>query len=198
MYEGINGIHSEFENKELFLTNTGDGISYDGATEKIKASFRVCFGVLDSLATLMEKYFQCNKTKMKTSFKPTWIEKAFSDYEYDNCFLDGLYWLSYDLNKDSESPELNLYNIRSIRNKMEHGWLRVVENQPTYPSVWNNDNDFAHLITLDDLKKDAITVLKLVRSAMIYFSLAVNFHEKALKSSTIVKREIPIFKDNFF
>ena len=62
-YEGMHGIHPEYENTKMFLTDTLDGERYEGHTEKVKTAFRICFSVLDSLAMLVNKYFECNLRK---------------------------------------------------------------------------------------------------------------------------------------
>lgn len=74
-----------------------------------------------------------------------------------------------------KAPNPNAAEIRKIRNAIEHGWLRVAEHQQP---VWDASGDFAHVVTPDELQKQTLFVLKLVRAAMLYLSMAVSYHEK--------------------
>lgn len=185
-FEGIHQIHPKFETDKLFLVNTLDYVDYSGETEKIKTSFRVCFSVLDSLASLMNKYFKCGSEEHKVYFKPKWIRNHFKDSEI-NFFIDALYWLSCDLSNPErcKAPNPESAEIRKIRNAIEHGWLRVSEGKC---SVWNEESDFAHIITPQDLHIHTLSLLKLVRAAMLYLTFAVKSNEE-LKSRRTEKSE---------
>ena len=182
-FEGVNRIHPTYENKKLFLTDTPDYVRYDGAVEKIKTAFRICFSVLDSVASLMNSYFEC---KVKpSSFSSKWIKENFRNRD-ENYFIDSLYWLSCDLtdnpvltgNADKwKAPKPAIAEIRKIRNAIEHGWLRVAEEGQTR----DTKNDFAHVISPEELYKQTLSLLKLVRSAILYFCMAVSYNEKKRK-----------------
>ncbi|MHA1539936.1 MAG: LA2681 family HEPN domain-containing protein [Alphaproteobacteria bacterium] len=199
LYEGIHQIHPKFENDKLYYTNTFDGVCYEGSTEKIKTSLRVCFGVLDSLATLMNEYFKCGSDR--PSFSSGWFKSNFS--KNNNFFIDALYWLSCDLTNLSDKkrekwqgPNPDLSDIRILRNKIEHGWLRVITTD-CCSKVWKEDKDFAHLITLEELSDGALSTLKIVRSALIYFCLSVTYNERERGASSFVQQEVPTFLDDF-
>lgn len=92
-FEGIHDMHSEYEEKKLFVTDTLDYVYYGGNVEKIKTAFRICFSVFDSLASLMNVYFDCNAKS--AAFSSRWIRENLK--EEDNHFIDALYWLACDL-----------------------------------------------------------------------------------------------------
>lgn len=176
-FEGIHGIHPSYEDKGLFLTNTLDYVHYDGGTEKIKAAMRICFGTLDSLALLMNQYFNEKATYAK--FTTQWIKENLKTQE--NVFISALYWLACDLTDTSKipqdkwkAPNPNAAELKIIRNSMEHGWLRVAEQKH---SVWVGKSDFAYTISPQDFEKRCYDLLKLVRSAMMYVYLAVSVSE---------------------
>ncbi len=201
-YEGINQIHPKFETDKLFLVNTLDYVDYSGATEKVKAAFRICFSVLDSLSSLMNAYFQCNAKG--ASFTPKWIKDHFKGND-ENHFIDALYWLSCDLFDNEKvfknpqkwkAPNPSASEIRKIRNAIEHGWLRVAEGECT---IWDKDNDFAYLVTPQQLQAHTLFLLKLVRSAMLYLTMAVKLNEasETEESGIVVQSPLDIIDDEF-
>ena len=198
-FEGVHGMHPTYEDEKLFLTDTLDYVRYNGTIEKIKTAFRICFSVLDSIAFLMNSYFQCNARK--SSFSPKWIKENFKN-QNENYFIDSLYWLSCDLtdnpvltgNADKwKAPKPAIAEIRKIRNAIEHGWLRVAEKE----TIWETENDFAHLISTEELYKQTLSLLKLVRSAILYFCMAVSYDEKLKHpEGVVVSTPTPLIDDD--
>lgn len=201
-YEGINQIHPEFETDKLYLVNTLDYVDYSGSTEKIKSAFRICFSVLDSLASVMNNYFGCQSNNI--AFTPKWIKANFKDKEA-NHFVDALYWLSCDLFDNEKvisdplkwkAPNPESSQIRKIRNAIEHGWLRVAEHDC---DIWSKDHDHAYLVTPLALQTHTLTLLKLVRAAMLYLTFAVKLNEDSKEHSDgiIVTSPLDIMDDEF-
>lgn len=195
-FEGINGFHPEYENKKLFLTNTLDYVHYDGAIEKIKAAYRICFSVFDSIAFLMNSYFECKSKHI--SFSSRWIKDNFKNKD-SNYFIDALYWLACDLTDNPDvtsnpekwkAPNPHAAEIRKIRNAIEHGWLRVAEQDSR---VWDKDSDFAYVITPQLLQERTLEVLKLARSAMLYLCMAVSYNESQNEKSEGLVVTSPVF-----
>ena len=182
-YEGINSVHPDYEDQNLFLADTFDGVRLEGHIEKTKTAFRVAFSVLDSIAMLLNQYFDCRDEA--ASFKPRWIMENLA--HKSNPFVDAIYWLSCDLTDESKisaenwkAPNPNGGEIRRIRNAIEHSWLRVVE----YSSGPSEDlNDYAYIVTKDDLNELTIDVLRLTRAAMHYICYAVKYEEEQKNKS---------------
>lgn len=176
-YQGINGIHPAYENENLFLADTYDGVNFGGDIEKVKTALRVSFGILDSLAGLLNQYFNCQSKSFQ--FSTRWIKEYLSTYE--NPFVDALYWLACDLTDTSSIPDDKWKapnpeggEIRRLRNSIEHGWLRVVE----YESELEEDkNDYAHVVSSEKLKHLTMDVLRFTRAAMLYVCFAVKYEE---------------------
>jgi hypothetical protein len=148
--------------------------------------------VLDSLASLMNAYFECNSKSI--SFSSRWIKENLK--KYDNRFIDALYWLACDLTDDTsipahkwKAPNAAASEIRKMRNAIEHGWLRVAEQKI---DLWDKKNDYAHLVSLQTLEQHTLQILKLVRSAMQYFCLAVSRHEKSKSIPDDLTGKMPI------
>lgn len=197
-YEGINAVHPEYEDQHLFLADTSDGVRFEGYIEKTKTAFRVAFSVLDSIAMLLNQYFDCEDTSV--SFRSRWIMKNLASKQ--NPFIDALYWLACDLTDDTnipienwKAPNPNGGEIRRIRNAMEHSWLRVVE----YDSgPFEDSNDYAYIVTRDELNHRTVDILRLARAAMHYFCYAVKCEEtqkeKSKDEKLRVNVDIPLWR----
>jgi len=196
-FEAVNEIHPSYENKKLYLTDTLDWVRYEGYIEKLKTSLRLAFSVLDSLANLMYHYFLNKKPEGRTYFEGEFIRKNFGNF--DNQFIGSLYWLALDLTDIQENskrwpaPNPDGKMIRQIRNAMEHNWLRVSDLK----EAKREEDDFAKfVITSRELKDITIKTFKLVRSAILYFVLAVKVHEDSKKDDTnkiIISQQVPIY-----
>jgi hypothetical protein len=192
-FEAVNEIHPSYENKKLYLTDTLDLVRYEGHIEKLKTSLRLVFSVLDSLANLMYHYFLNKELREKVGFTGQFIKKHFSNF--DNQFIDSLYWLALDLTDIEEWPAPNPDGkmIRQIRNAMEHNWLRVSDLK----EARREEDDFAKVvITSNELKDITLKTFKLVRSAILYFVLAVKVHEDSKKNDTnkiAISQQVPIY-----
>ena len=197
-YEGINNVHPKFENKNLFLADTYDGVKFEGEIEKIKAAFRISFSALDSIATLLDQYFKCESNQ--PSFSPIWIKKNLNNHK--NPFVDALYWLACDLTDASlireerwKAPNPESGEIRRLRNAIEHGWLRVVEFK------FDDEErlgDYAHIISSEKLKHLTIDILLTVRAALQYVCFAVKYEEVSNSdgSSNYLSQTVPLWEQN--
>lgn len=176
-YEGVNGVHPEYENEHLFLTDTYDGVSFEGSHEKVKTAFRISFSVLDSIASLLNQYYDC--PAKSTTFSSRWIKENLSSQK--NPFIDALYWLACDVTDTSsipddkwKAPNPEGAEIRRMRNSIEHGWLRVVEYESEAPDA---QNDYAHVVSSEKLMHLTMDTLKFARAAMQYLCFAVKYEE---------------------
>jgi len=192
-FEGFNEIHPHYENKKLYLTDTLDFVRYEGYIEKLKTSLRLVFSVLDSLANLMYNYFFNDKPTKRISFTEEFIRKNFSNF--DNKFIDSLYWLALDLAGDDniakkgKAPSPDGKIIRQIRNAIEHNWLRVSDYRET-------NKDFANfVITSNDLKDITLKTFKFIRSSILYFVLAVKVNENSKEADKrkLIPQQIPMY-----
>ncbi|MGH1428258.1 MAG: LA2681 family HEPN domain-containing protein [Arenicella sp.] len=176
-YEGVNGIHPKYENNHLFVTDSYDGVEFDGSIEKLKTAFRVSFSALDSIANLLNQYFKCGANKAQ--FSSLWIKNNL--HSNDNPFIDALYWLACDIQdlssksmKNWKAPNPDSAELRRLRNSIEHGWLRVV----SYESERSEENDdYAHIVSSDNMCRMTIDTLRLTRAAMQYVCFAVKYEE---------------------
>jgi len=192
-YCALNQVYPDWLEGELYLTDTLDFVDYSTNTENLKIAFRLCFSILDSLAMLMNQYFGINDKKC--SFTSVWIRQKC--HHLNNPFIDALYWLSCDLTdisktKDWKAPNPNASCLRILRNDLEHNWVRIADHPY---SIWNNKYDYAKVITKNDLEVVTMEMFRYTRSAILYFTFAVTFHEKFknISQDKIVQIEAPIY-----
>ncbi len=196
-FEAVNEIHPSYENKKLYLTDTLDWVRYEGHIEKLKTSLRLAFSVLDSLANLMYHYFLNKEPAENVEFTGKFIRKNFSSF--DNKFINSLYWLATDLrgnDKDGRAPNPDGKMIRQVRNAIEHNWLRVSDRKEEK----REKDDFANfVITSDELKDITLKTFKFVRSAILYFVLAVKVNEDSKKddpNKITISQQTPMYDED--
>jgi hypothetical protein len=182
-YEGINKKYTKFTDKDKYLTNTLDGVIYEGHIEKIKNALKSCFSVLDKISRLLDKYYELNSSNI--AFNRQWFDRQKMLRDQQNPFLTALFWLSKDFSqhdKDQRRPSYWLddsaFEVRELRNELEHGWVRVVDPESDSVAPWKKYHDYAYTITSSDLSDKGLYVLKQTRNALMYLCLAINFTEK--------------------
>lgn len=174
-YCSLNCKAPEWLEKELYLTDTLDYVDFSTDTEYLKIAFRLCFSVLDSIATLMNNYFEIYDDN--SSFSSRWIKQNLSHKH--NPFIDALYWLSCDLTdiekkKAWKAPNPNAACLRILRNDLEHNWIRVAEHPH---SVWTGEHDYARTIRKDELEAITLEIFRYTRSAILYLTFAIQVNE---------------------
>ncbi|VVN74681.1 LA2681 family HEPN domain-containing protein [Pseudomonas fluorescens] len=125
---------SHYANNDLFLVDTLDYCIYRRDIEQIKVSFRLLYSCFDKLAVLLFKYLDPGSAA-RVYFSNVWYGEKNIVKEYflksDNPYLLALYWLSREIN-DNEAEghdhwmDSNAAKLADIRNKLEHGGLRIV------------------------------------------------------------------------
>ena len=147
----------------------------------------------------MKNYFEINCKNDKCYFKPSWIRESFTNIQ--NPYIDALYWLSCDLTdtdniKNWNAPNPSAGILRKLRNDLEHNWVRISEAKST---VWLGEQDYAMTYTLEQISTAALEVFRYVRTAIIYFILAVQFNEKLKNEKEsdglCVTMETPTYND---
>jgi len=187
-YEGSKKKYTKFTDKDKYLTDTLDGVVYEGYIEKIKNALKGCFSVLDKISRLLDKYYELNSSQI--AFNRQWFDNQKTLKDQNNPFIIALFWLSKDFTQhdsDERRPSYWLddsaFEVRELRNELEHGWVRVVNPEFESFLTWDNNHDYAYTITSDELNNKGMYVLKQTRNALIYLCLAINFTEKFTKNN---------------
>ena len=194
LYDGLTKKETHFSDKEVLLINTLDFPIYGLGLEKIKFAFRACYSILDSIAFLLNEYFElglnsnevsyCNVWKSKNRTKEEKISKLISE----SYFLHGMQWLFKDI-RSSYSKEYapnasKFKHIVNIRNAMEHRSLKIVRF-PVNVSKSNtlDDDQISHKVSFDELEYLTLELFKYVRETiiMLIFAVAENEQKKEVK-----------------
>ncbi len=212
-YEGINSYEPHFSDREVLLYNTLDYPVYSFSAEKIKIAFRMVYSILDKLSYFLNDYLRLNINERRVSFKSFWYEKQDRQkglrkefVNRPNWPLRGLFWLSKDLFESTpgfkEYLEPEAQELHKVRNCLEHRYLKLHSEE--WPRLQKNGFFIDHLafsMSRFDFEAKALKLLKLVRSALIYLSLAIHVEEclrnRNLKSSTIVSMQLDVWKDEW-
>lgn len=199
-YEGITQFKPHFSDKNVLLINTLDYPSYSLSIEKIKASFRIIYGLYDKMAFLLNYYFELKIEPKKIKFKTFWYEKRRKDNgirceltKNKNWPLWGLYWLSKDLFEEDpdfqKSIEPDAKKVKEIRDYLEHKYIKIHED------MFKNNEDVEidiveYSIYRTDFEKKTLRLIKNVRAAIIYLSLSL--HEEETIRAQSRSPDIPI------
>lgn len=186
LFEGIGSTRVHFSDRGVALTDTLDYPLYSLASERIRTAFRIAYSLLDKVAFLVDRYWNLGKIPDRISFKNVWmVEKKArllpQFVERDNLPLRGLFWLSKELFDDQlkQTTAADARELHSIRNALEHTYLRVSEGWAK-PFMINgtNNSGFGIAIGSDELEAKAIRVMQMARSALFYVSFAIGVEER--------------------
>lgn len=208
-YQGISAQEPHFSDREVLLYDTLDATIYGLSLEQIRVAFRMCYSILDKLAFFINFYWEIGEKPERVSLRSIWYEKSSKANvkeihakfkSYKNLPLRGLFWLSRDILETKselyETLEPDAYEINGIRNHLEHKYLKIHEDF-CLPFSQENPYPFqdklAYSINRSHFIDKTLRLLKLVRSALMYLSLAVHVEEKN-KRKEISEEEFSTFQ----
>lgn len=193
-YEGTELPASSYSDRDILLVDTLDYADYSFNLEKVKISYRLIFSLFDKIAYLLNDYLEVGVPMNQTSFKVLWHEDRKGEklrkqfVGSSNSALKALYWLSKDLfDKDAtqEVIEPDAKELADIRNHIEHKSFKI----KMYGNWGEIEDNFTYCIGRREFENKTLKQLKLVRSAIIYTSLAIH-HEEGLR---IKPNTVPMF-----
>jgi len=189
-YEGISSKQQHFSDRDVLLYNTLDYPSYSLAVERVKSAFRTAYSLFDKIAYFLNHYLNLSIDKYRVSFKKLWYTKEDrnkplkSDFQCcRNLPLRGLFWLGKDLYEPDfkETIEPDAQAIHEIRNQLEHKYLKLHDDL-WMKSPKNKDDavlvdTLAFSIRRREFELKTLKLFKLVRAALMYLSLGINYEE---------------------
>ncbi|WP_394540119.1 LA2681 family HEPN domain-containing protein [Lysobacter enzymogenes] len=186
LFEGIDSTQLHFSDRQVALTDTLDYPLFSLASERIRTAFRVTYSLLDKVAYFVNWHWKLGKELKLISFKNVWLTEKKSTLlpQFEECAnlpLRGLFWLSKELFDDrlKQTTSADSMELHSIRNAIEHGYLRVHEGWAK-PFMLNEDSP-QHpglVIGSDELEDKAIRVTQMARSALLYLTFAIAVEER--------------------
>lgn len=207
-YEAIQSAprHKHFSDKDVLLYNTLDYRVLRLWVEKLKMSYLSAFASFDKMAYLINHYWKLGVKQDKVNFGSIWYqdrEKKILRPEFDgveNWPLRGLFGISRDLHWRSDGdfptePQARL--LHNVRNHIAHKYLAVHDDfcfSVSQRASQLPPSDLSYRISDQELCAATIKLLKLVRSALIYLSLAVHCHENQKRAGDQgLYGEMPLF-----
>lgn len=178
---------SDFEHysdNDVLLENGLDGVHFGYRNELLKNSLRISYSIFDKIALFLNDYMNVGLKVDRVNFNNVWgtYNQKKKRMEIHPCFLNsenwllrGLYFLSKDLYAPNfkEVAEPDAKGLHEIRKMAEHRYLGIQEYQANA-----EDTEYLKYITVDDLEKKSLKMLRLAREALIYLSLAMHTEEK--------------------
>lgn len=201
-----------YSDKETLLLNTLDYPVYSVFVEQVKIAFRMAYSLFDKVAFFINEYWSLGMPERSINFQSIWIDgdtkgkqKALRAcfQSRQNLPLRGLYWLSKDfveLDKYSdvvlgETMEPDAYKLRSIRNHLEHKYLKVHDDLwicTVRPDNTLFDDQMAFHLSMQELNEKTIRILKMARAGLTYLSLAVHREENIRRSQMPDEITVPM------
>lgn len=177
--------------EELYLESNfselNDGEILGIKIEKLKASYKQCFSILDKIANGVCQEFNLtpDEKNCKIYFNSFWrLEKKEEQYKRNNYKgISALYSIALDIN-EKKINKGGLHHLKYHRNKIEHDFFSIFKNtQDINESLYKNQKFKEKIITLtlSEFENDTLLLLKLTRSAIFSFALAVREKSEKLK-----------------
>jgi tetratricopeptide (TPR) repeat protein len=191
MYEAIEESDKKlhFSDKRVKLYDMLDYRKYRLWIEKLKMAFLASYAIFDKIAYLVNEHWELSVKVQRVQFNTVWNKSgdrkrplADKFQNSDNWPLRGLYWLSKDLyfkRDDDQSIEPDARHLNHIRNHIAHKYLRVYDDFFVDAKSFreNEGHELHYSIGGEEFIAQSIKLLKLVRSSLIYLSLAAHAEE---------------------
>lgn len=199
-YEFTSRDFSHYSDNDTLLYSGFDGVHFGYRNELLKNALRLSYSLFDKIALFLNDYMSLGLKTDSVNFRNIWgTRKNKKPLEIYPCFLEsenwplrGLYFLSKDLYapdfQDVAEPEAK--ELHHIRKMAEHRYLGIQE----YSALCDN-TDYLHYITVDELEKKSLKMLRLAREGLIYLSLAMHIEESKRekeRSDNVILPSVPL------
>ena len=181
LYRALHEDVQEFLMRDVLMLDNGEGQLLGHYTEDLRAAFRSCYAIFDKIGLFLNDYFQIGIEAKNVNFRGIWYEKPNSG-KFDlrpifrnnrNRPLRGLFFLSKDLfdNTFKEVSEPDAADLVKLRQQIEHRFLSF-----QYAN-YGESTETHRLMLIVDFQDKALRLMKMVREALIYVSLAMHREE---------------------
>ena len=199
-----------FSDKKVSLYDMLDYREYRLWIEKAKMAFMGAHAIFDKIAYLVNQYWELGQSAKRINFKSCWYKNGKTSDGFAPAFessknwpLRGLYWISKEFlgEKTRVSPlQPDAWHISEIRNHIAHKYLKVFDHLLVDTKQWRSvsGHEWEYPISDQELINQTLKLLGLVRSALIYVSLAAHY-EESIKKSAINDSQLgnmPLFEVN--
>ena len=189
LYESVRATRPHFSDRHVLLYNTLDYPSYSLAVEQAKAAFRAAYSIFDKIAFFLNDYAKLQVHSKSVYYKTLWYlnqdfkaKKVRSEFvTLANSPLRGLFWLSKDFFDPDfqESSEPDAEDLYTIRNRLEHSYLKIHEILLPGPGEDLFKDRLAYSVSRDSFFAKTHLVMRRARAALIYLSLGMHREERS-------------------
>ena len=205
-FESNGGRGKHYADTDLNLSDSEDYSAFGMSVEKLRASFRSGYSMLDKIAIFINLYYGLSVAEKNINIRDIWYEnngkkekiirKIFSDS--DNFGIRALFHLSFDIvgasknNIGEISPMSKTLN--EYRNCLEHRYLLLKDYD--FFSAKLIPNAGYKFALVDELYNYTFDLLKLVRAALFYLTFAIEYEEnnRKIKSKNPFPVDINTYK----
>lgn len=157
----------------VFYQNFGvHDLIYGVQSEKLRISFRMCFGILDKIAQGILYLFDLKKSNNENVyFESFWKNPKAPDGRWEkfndvqNIHLTALYSIACDLS--NHNGEFNFY--KKWRNQMEHDVFSLIPADSNEQEIIKSEL-FSETITIEEFEDKSFHLLQLVRATIFSFA----------------------------
>lgn len=194
IFEALQERQSEaahFSDRDVVLYDTLDYRILRLWAEKLKMSYLSAFAIFDKIAYLLNHYLNLGLKSSQVNFRSLWFNNrdpkkgVIEELEKSrNWPLRGLFALSQDLYWKADgslNAEPEARTLNDIRQYIAHKYLTVHDSFCSAlgaVDAGQKQSEISYPIADEELILATKKLLKLVRSATIYLSLAANWHEQ--------------------
>ena len=165
---------SKYVEKENDFVSIKDDSIFTVNDTLLRAAYRILYSVFDKIGYFVNYYFGVGLKGNRISFKNIWRSNVPRPIKFptSNAELCALYWLQKDLYDEEEMDTTSPFSVKlsEMRNDMEHNALISVNSlSRTNPSA-----QITKYVMDSQIKQNVYKIMKLLREAIIYLSIAVN------------------------
>lgn len=197
-----------YADRETYIIACPDFSQYSIKLEKMKTAFKTLYGLFDKIAYFLANYFDLGIKEKDINFRIIWQSSAGHGknvYQFKNTLnprsnfpLASLYWISndfyFDNNNSTSNPELK--RIKDIRDSLEHKYVKICD----FVSDETSDG-LALYVSEREMAQSTLTLLKILREAIINLALCINIaeipHRKDAKDKLVVKMRLMDYEDDW-
>jgi tetratricopeptide (TPR) repeat protein len=193
-FEGISSNKLHFSDKRVRIFKASEYALYSLEIEKIKVAFKTTYSLFHRIAFILDFFLELKIPKNKLNFRSLWFKKKRNGTlkkplelreefkQRENWSFCGLFWLSKDLfeKRDNfiEVIEPDAKKLYDIRNELEHGYVKVLDDSGIGELKIKSNGAQALLIHRKDMENKTLKLIKLARSAIMYLAEGIlnEFH----------------------
>lgn len=196
-YYSMYKCNEHFSDKDVTIIDTLDYSHNSYKNELMKSSFRTLYSILDKIVYFINEFFDVGMEYGKVSYLNIWGFKGDNNEsilesrinETGNLYLKAISLICKELSsignlgsQVNEARQLKYFSndliliIADIRNSMEHKFFRIQE-YPKFRSYTKEPEGLAYNISRDDFEDSTLHLLKTIRNAIMYLSMAMKHEE---------------------